>query len=192
MSGGTHTPDGDTRTDEQLLTAHTHGDPTAFATLITRHHTYLWNLALRTTNNPDDASDALQEALISAHRTAHTFRHEARVTSWLHRIVVNASLDRLRRNAARRTVPLPDFDAAILADDSDEYQRLDLSVVVGRALDELPAHQRDAVIALDVEGYSIAEAAELLGVPEGTVKSRSSRGRVRLARLLDYLREEHR
>jgi len=190
MSGGTHSPQGDTRSDEQLLAAHTHGDPTAFTTLITRHHTYLWNVALRTTRDPDDAADALQEALLSAHRTAGSFRAEARVSSWLHRIVVNASLDRLRRNAARRTVPLPEFDTAVLTDHTDDYQRVDLTETISRALDELPSGQRAAVLALDVEGYSISEAAQLLGVPEGTIKSRSSRGRLRLAKLLGHLRHE--
>ncbi|MGC4934457.1 RNA polymerase sigma factor SigM [Gordonia sp. DT30] len=190
MSGGTHTPDGDTRTDEQLLADHTRGDPAAFSTLISRHHSHLWNVAVRTTKDPDDAADALQEALLSAHRTAHTFREEARVSSWLHRIVVNASLDRLRRNAARHTVPLPDFDTAVLADRTDEFQRVDLTESIRRALDVLPAGQRAAVIALDIEGYSVSEAAELLGVPEGTIKSRSSRGRLRLAALLGHLRNE--
>ncbi len=127
---------------------------------------------------------------MSAHRTAGSFRAEARVSSWLHRIVVNASLDRLRRNAARRTVPLPEFDTAILTDHTDDYQRVDLTETISRALDELPSGQRAAVLALDVEGYSISEAAQLLGVPEGTIKSRSSRGRLRLAKLLGHLRHE--
>lgn len=148
MSGGTTH---DQRTDEQLLRAHIHGDPTAFTILITRHQSYLWTVANRTTGNPDDAADALQEALLSAHRTAHTFRADAKVTSWLHRIVVNAALDRLRRNASRRTLPLPEFDTLALSDDADEFGRVDLAVSIDQALDELPPDQRAAVVAIDLE-----------------------------------------
>ncbi|WLP88511.1 RNA polymerase sigma factor SigM [Gordonia sp. NB41Y] len=184
MSGGTTH---DQRTDEQLLRAHIHGDPTAFTILITRHQSYLWTVANRTTGNPDDAADALQEALLSAHRTAHTFRADAKVTSWLHRIVVNAALDRLRRNASRRTLPLPEFDTLALSDDADEFGRVDLAVSIDQALDELPPDQRAAVVAIDLEGYTVAEAAERLGVPHGTIKSRCSRGRVKLANLLRHL-----
>lgn len=181
------TPHHDERTDRALLDAHIHGDTTAFSALVHRHHGYLWTLALRTTNNADDAADALQDALLAAHRTAHTFRGEAKVTSWLHRIVVNSALDRLRRNAARRTVPLLEPDA-LTRSTTDDYGQVDLVLAITDALAELPAHQRAAVVALDMEGYSVSEAAQLLGVPEGTIKSRSSRGRVRLATLLGYLR----
>ncbi|MGW5524655.1 RNA polymerase sigma factor SigM [Gordonia sp. NPDC003950] len=178
----------DTRTDEQLLTAHTHGDPTAFTTLITRHQNYLWRIAVRTTGNPHDAADALQEALIAAHRTAAAFRGEARVTSWLHRIVVNASLDRMRRNASQRTISLSEPDNYPLAGSADEYGRVELTLAIEEALDQLPANQRAAVIAIDIEGYTMDEASQILGVPVGTLKSRSARGRYRLADLLGYLR----
>ncbi|MGV9671573.1 RNA polymerase sigma factor SigM [Gordonia sp. NPDC003504] len=178
----------DTRTDEQLLTAHTHGDPTAFTTLITRHQNYLWRIAVRTTGNPHDAADALQEALIAAHRTAAAFRGEARVTSWLHRIVVNASLDRMRRNASQRTISLSEPDNYPLAGSADEYGRVELTLAIEDALDQLPANQRAAVIAIDIEGYTMDEASQILGVPVGTLKSRSARGRYRLADLLGYLR----
>lgn len=186
MFGGSGRSGADTRSDEDLLVAHTVGDPDAFSTLINRHYTYLWNVALRATGNPEDASDVLQEALLSAHRTAHTFRADAKVRSWFHRITVNKSVDRLRRNAARRTVPLMDYEP-VIADHHDEYARSDLGTAIGDALDALPEQQRAAVIAVDVQGYSIAEAAHLLGVPEGTVKSRTSRARVRLAKSLGYL-----
>ncbi|MFM7148184.1 MAG: sigma factor, partial [Actinomycetales bacterium] len=79
--------------DADLLARHVAGDPTAFTVLIQRHRDRLWAVALRTTQNPDDAADALQDALLSAFRRADTFRGESAVTTWLHRIVVNASLD---------------------------------------------------------------------------------------------------
>ncbi len=138
---------------------------------------------------PEDAADGLQDALLAAHRTARDFRSDAKVTSWLHRIVVNACLDRIRRNNARRTVPLPEWDVMSIADTSDDIAAVDLSVSIGRALHALPDGQRQAIVAVDLEGYSIAEAASLLGVAEGTIKSRCARGgRLKLAQVLGHLR----
>ncbi|MDL9947796.1 RNA polymerase sigma factor SigM [Gordonia sp. ABSL11-1] len=179
----------DARSDEDLLLAHVRGDPGAFSTLIERHQDYLWAVACRTSSNADDAADALQDALLSAHRMADRFRSDAKVTSWLHRIVVNACLDRIRRNRLRATVPLPDWDVAQYADEHDHMAAVDLSLSIGRALDELPADQRAAIVAVDVEGLSIVEAAERLGVPTGTIKSRCSRGRLRLSQILGHLRD---
>ncbi|ROZ98969.1 RNA polymerase sigma factor SigM [Gordonia sp. OPL2] len=179
----------DARSDEDLLLAHVHGDPGAFSALIERHHDYLWAVACRTSGNADDAADALQDALLSAHRMADRFRSDAKVTSWLHRIVVNACLDRIRRNRLRSTVPLPDWDVAQYADEHDHMAAVDLSLSIGRALDELPAEQRAAIVAVDIEGLSVVEAAERLGVPTGTIKSRCSRGRLRLSQILGHLRD---
>ncbi|AZG47016.1 RNA polymerase sigma factor SigM [Gordonia insulae] len=179
----------DARSDEDLLRAHVRGDPVAFGTLIERHHTYLWSLACRTSANADDAADALQDALLNAHRMADRFRSDAKVTSWLHRIVVNACLDRIRRNRVRVTVPIPEYDVLPLADERDQMAAVDLSMSIGKALDTLPPDQRAAVVAVDLEGYSVSEAAERLGVPPGTIKSRCSRGRVRLAQVLGHLRD---
>ena len=94
--------------DVALLEAHLAGDPEAFGELFRRHRDRLWAVALRTTGNPEDAADALQDALISAFRRAESFRGDAAVTTWLHRIVVNACLDRLRRRKVRAADPLPD------------------------------------------------------------------------------------
>ena len=136
-----------------------------------------------TSRNPDDAADALQDAMLR--RTAHAsgFRHDASVSSWLYRIVVNACLDRLRRNKTRPTAVLEDDAVPV----SDPTPRVDTALVVERALMRLPVEQRAAVVAVDMQGYSVAETARLLGVPEGTVKSRCSRARVKLAESLEYL-----
>ena len=107
------------QTDAELLAAHCAGDPDAFSEIVRRHRDRLWAVALRTTGNPEEASDALQDALISAYRRADSFRGDSAVTTWLHRIVVNASLDRLRRRAVRTWVPLPEEgEGATLVDDS--------------------------------------------------------------------------
>lgn len=183
-------------TDHGLLAAHSDGDPEAFGVLFTRHRDRLWAVALRTTGNPEDAADALQEALISAFKRADAFRGEAQVTTWLHRIVVNASLDRLRRNKVRAAQPLPDDleeyagRGAVLAtaeagaDPEAAAIATDQGRAVRAALAAIPADQRAALVLVDMEGYPVEEAARILGCPPGTVKSRCARGRHRLAGLL--------
>jgi RNA polymerase sigma-70 factor, ECF subfamily len=170
------------RSDAELLAAHVAGDRYAFDELFHRHQRQLHRLARLTTRTREDAEDALQDAMLSAHRGAGSFRHDAAVGSWLHRIVVNACLDRLRRTRAHPTAPLEDIYAV-----PDRTAQVETAIVVQRALMRLPVEQRAAVVAVDMAGYSVADTAALLGVAEGTVKSRCSRARVRLAELLGYL-----
>jgi RNA polymerase sigma-70 factor, ECF subfamily len=180
--------DGD-RDDTALLRAHVAGDPDAFAELVRRHRDRLWAVALRTLDDREEAADAVQDALISAFRSADRFRGDSAVTTWLHRIVVNACLDRMRRRQARPTVPLPDTNGRGLAAlGTAPPHDSDTSLTVWRALAELPAEQRVALVLLDMQGYSVAEIAQILDVAEGTVKSRCARGRARLAVLLGHLR----
>jgi RNA polymerase sigma-70 factor (ECF subfamily) len=167
--------------DAALLAAHGAGDPQAFGTLVRRHSDRLWAVALRTLGDPDEAADAVQDALISAYRGAAGFRGESAVTTWLHRVVVNACLDRVRRRQARPSVPLEDRD---LAARHDEHAATDARLDVRAALAALPADQRAAVVLVDIEDLPIAQAALVLGVPEGTVKSRCSRGRTAIAAML--------
>lgn len=174
--------DGD-RSDAELLAAHVAGDRHAFGVLFYRHHRQLYRLAQLTSRNPEDAADALQDAMLSAHRTAAAFRNDASVSSWLYRIVVNACLDRLRRNKSHPTVPLTEHAHPT----GDPTSRVETALVVERALLRLPVEQRAAVVAVDMHGYSIAETARLLGIAEGTVKSRCSRARAKLADSLGYL-----
>jgi RNA polymerase sigma-70 factor, ECF subfamily len=169
--------------DAALLRAHVAGDRDAFAELVRRHRDRLWAVAVRTLGDREEAADALQDALISALRAADRFRGDSAVTTWLHRIVVNACLDRVRRRQARPTVPLADTDPAPIAPvDSDT------ALDVRAALARIPEDQRVALILVDLQGYQVSEAAAILQVPEGTVKSRCARGRARLAALLGHLR----
>jgi RNA polymerase sigma-70 factor (ECF subfamily) len=167
--------------DRALMRAHVAGDPQAFAELVHRHRDRLWAVALRTLADREEAADALQDAMVSAFRAAGTYRGEAAVTTWLHRIVVNACLDRVRRRKARPTVPL---GATEVISRWDDHGRTETRIDVEAALSTLPEGQRAAIVLVDMQDMSVAEAAVVLGVAEGTVKSRCSRGRTALAQVL--------
>lgn len=181
-------------TDQELLAAHVSGDRDAFATLFRRHRDRLWAVAVRTMGNHEDAADGLQDGMIAAYRRAGSYRGDAAVTTWLHRVVVNACLDRIRAGKVRRAEPLPDdlddrgslvaADRTGVDDPADVAVRDERRRLVLDALATLPLEQRAALVLVDMEGYPVAEVAEILGCPVGTVKSRCSRGRARLAELL--------
>ncbi|MGH8868705.1 MAG: RNA polymerase sigma factor SigM [Actinomycetes bacterium] len=173
--------------DRTLLRRHVDGDPDAFGELVRRHRDRLWAVALRTLGDPDEAADAVQDALISALRGAAGFRGDAAVTTWLHRVVVNACLDRIRRQAVRPTSPLPDPEAGPVSP-RDEMSAREDALDVAAALATLPAEQRAALVLVDVQGYPVDEVARILEVAPGTVKSRCARGRARMLPLVAHLR----
>lgn len=180
--------------DRTLLARHVSGeDPHAFAEIVRRHRDRLWAVAIRTLGDREEAADAVQDALLSAFRAAHTFRGQSAVTTWLHRITVNACLDRARKAASRRAAPVADtghFEQLLEPEESAEApaERQDTGRELREALATLPADQRAALVLVDMEGYPVAEAADILGVPAGTVKSRCARGRARLLPLVRHLR----
>src|SRR6202035_5080613 len=100
--------DRDEPSDQELLRRHVAGDTDAFGELFRRHRDRLWAVALRTVCDPEEAADALQDAMVSAFRRAGDFRGESAVTTWRHRTVVSAPLDRRRRRAARPAVSTGD------------------------------------------------------------------------------------
>lgn len=187
-------PDTAPLSDAQLLSRHTDGDPHAFNELVGRHRNRLWAVALRTLGDPEEAADAVQDALISAFRKAGSFRGDAAVTTWLHRIVVNACLDRTRRRAARPSVAMGDdvnLDAVAQSRGSigpDGIAASDTAMDVSDALSHLSEEQRAALVLVDMMGYGVEDAARILEVASGTVKSRCARGRARLVPFLAHLR----
>lgn len=131
--------------------------------------------------------------MIAAFRRASSFRGDSAVTTWLHRIVVNAALDRMRRRASRPAAAGQDDDALdALATSgrplSDPSGTSDTAMDVRAALRRLVPEQQAALVLVDMLGYSISDAADVLGVSEGTVKSRAARGRARLLPRLAHLR----
>ncbi|MHC5906178.1 RNA polymerase sigma factor SigM [Streptomyces sp. S6] len=182
--------------DQDLLARHVKGDPDAFGEIVRRHRDRLWAVALRTLGDREEAADAVQDALVSAYRAAHTFRGQSAVTTWLHRITVNACLDRARKAASRKTSPVDDtarLEQLLEPHESASApaERNDLHRQLVEALETLPPDQRAALVLVDMQGYPVAEAAKVLDVPTGTVKSRCARGRARLLPLLTHLRPEN-
>ncbi len=179
--------------DAELLTRHVAGDGDAFGELFRRHRDRLWAVAVRTLGDPEEAADAVQDAMIAAFRRADRFRGDSAVTTWLYRIVVNAALDRMRRRTARPTIACQDHDTLdALATGgrsaADPSECSDTAIDVRAALQQLVPEQHAALVLVDMLGCSIADAAQVLGVSEGTVKSRAARGRARLLPKLEHLR----
>jgi RNA polymerase sigma-70 factor, ECF subfamily len=180
--------------DAVLLKRHVQGDADAFGMLFSRHKNRLWAVALRIACDPDDAADALQDAMISAFRRAGDFRGDSAVTTWLHRIVVNASLDLLRRRSAHSVgwsgdpddLPVPEPRQRV-----DSTASTDSRLDVQAAMRFLPPTQRAALVLVDMLGYSVADASRILDVTEGTVKSRCARGRAKLLPYLSHLRSDY-
>src|ERR1700685_3238344 len=185
--------------DQELLRRHVAGDTEAFGELFRRHRDRLWAVALRTVCDPDEAADALQDAMVSAFRRAADFRGDSAVTTWLHRIVVNASLDLLRRRSARpvslsgdpEELDGPEPRPGAGGGRTGRPDAVDTRLDVDAALRTLPPPQRAALVLVDMLGYPVAEAALILGISEGTVKSRCARGRVRLLPYLSHLRANY-
>jgi len=176
--------------DAALVAAHREGDAQAFGELVRRHGDRLWAVALGVLRNTDDAREAVQEALLTAFRRLDGYRGDAALSTWLHRILVNVCIDRIRRDHRRPAEPWPEHDVADRRPDPSHTAATRIDVVA--ALAALPEEQRIVIQLVDVEGHPVADAARLLDIPTGTVKSRCARGRLRLAELLGHLREEYR
>ncbi|HEX5951058.1 MAG TPA: sigma-70 family RNA polymerase sigma factor [Actinomycetota bacterium] len=172
--------------DADLVRRYLEGDVEAFGALVERHERRVYNLALRMTGREEDARDATQEAFLSALRKLKTFRGEAAFTTWMHRVTVNACYDLLRRRQRAPLLRERDEDAGPRPEPAspDHADEVDLSIDVRAALLQVPLDFRAVLILCDVQDQSYEDAAEALGVPVGTVKSRLHRGRVALARAL--------
>jgi RNA polymerase sigma-70 factor (ECF subfamily) len=171
--------------DEELLAAHLEGDRTAFGELMTRHERRIYGLCFRILGNREDAEDATQEAFIGALRRAGAFRGEAAFSTWLYRIAVNAATDQARRRGRARTTPLEAEETGQgAAAVGDPGAVVATTLTVQAAMRAVPEDFRVALILCDLYGFGHAQAAEILGIPVGTVKSRVFRGRLALGERL--------
>jgi RNA polymerase sigma-70 factor (ECF subfamily) len=179
--------------DEDLVGAFQSGDIAAFDQLVSRWDRRIQGVLYRFVGNHEEARDLSQEAFLRAYRSLGTFKHEARFSSWLYQIALNAARDRLRRRRRHPDVSLDEVqdgadpalrDARPSAFDLMESS--DLARAVKAAVKSLPDEQREVVVLKEYEGLTFPEIAETLGVPLSTVKTRLYRGlgqlRVRLER----------
>jgi RNA polymerase sigma-70 factor, ECF subfamily len=166
------------------------GDREAFGALVERYAGVARRVARAVLGNPEDADDAAQDAMLSALLKLDQYDRRRPFGPWLLRIVANAATDRRRRRTVRRAEPLdPGFVAGGPRPDTTAERRA-LAERLREALAELPERRRMAVVLFDVEGYSHGEIAEILGIPEGTVRSEVFHARRRLRTLLVDWKED--
>jgi RNA polymerase sigma-70 factor (ECF subfamily) len=172
--------------DEELLARFIAGNEQCFTDLMRRHEDRIFSLAYRMTGERADALDATQDAFIAAFRQARAFRGESAFGTWLYRIAINACRDLIRKRRRRES---PDEDAAEGAEQVSARRLEDLVVEridVAQALALLSDEYREAVVMHDLGGIPYEEIARLTETNLGTVKSRISRGRRKLAELLEH------
>lgn len=177
--------------DAELVSLSIAGNDLAFAQIMRRYNRLLFRTARSILKNDDDTQDALQEAYLRAWRALASFRAEARLSTWLVRIVVNEALARLRHNGARPAQVLP-LSASMQADgETQEMQmpanpndqpeptlmRAQIRQQIEARIDTLPDAFRTVFMLRGVEEMSVEEVAQVLGIPEATVRTRFFRAR---------------
>ena len=175
------------RSDAELVQRYLAGDGAAFTTLVHRHQRRVYNLAYRMLGREEDASDATQDAFMTALRKLSSFRGEAQFTTWMHRVTVNACYDILRRRQREPRLAGPDDEDEPWRPDPGSPDHADATaaaVDVQRALLQVAQEFRVVLVMHDVQDMAYDDIAEALGIPVGTVKSRLHRGRAALGRLL--------
>lgn len=173
------------------------GDSDAFEALVTAYQKQVYNLALRTVGNEEDAADMTQEAFLRAYRSLGSFRGDSKFSVWLYRLTTNICIDFLRSRSRRPMVSLtaPDEDEEPqeldVADDRfdpvQSLERAELRRAVQRGLAALPEDYRRILMLRELSGLSYAEIGQVLRLEEGTVKSRLFRARKKLC---DFLRKD--
>ncbi|CAN5873301.1 RNA polymerase sigma factor SigM [soil metagenome] len=170
--------------DRDLLQRVSTGDRRAFDELMLRHEDRVFAVCLRIMRQREAALDAVQDTFLTVFRKADRFRGESAFTTWLYRIAVNTCYDHLRKAKRRPTEPLPEGHDPPDRSAGDVLASVELRPDLANALADLGEEFRSTIVLVDVEGMGISEAASILEVAEGTVKSRLHRGRRQLAQIL--------
>lgn len=192
--------------DHELVKRIQAGDSKAFRELFDKYHRRAFAVAMGVVKNEDDALDAVQEAFVKVHKNVHKFQGSSSFYTWLYRIVMNVSIDHIRKTSRRKNL---DFDERALHEESEvagdgalvphvananpgkAALRRELGGAIHEALQELPEHHRAVIVLREVEGMSYEEMAEALEVPKGTVMSRLFHARKKMqAALAPYLAGE--
>lgn len=181
--------------DNELVARYQRGDRVAFATLVERHQTRVYNLALRMMSNPQDAADATQDAFIHALRKLSGFRGDSAFTTWMHRVTMNACYDILRKRRSQPMLHVISYDPDALTrepgpPEPDHADEVSGSLDAQEALRRIPEEFRAVLVLADVHDLPFQEIAEILEIPVGTVKSRAHRGRLALAKAMGVDRPE--
>ena len=181
--------------DEVLLRRAQNGDPDAFGQLMEPLEQLVWRVCWHYTGNREAAEDCGQEAMIRIWRNLANYRGECALESWVYRIAANCCMDWLRKKKRDRSVsmePLKEqgFDPADPSPGTEEQAvQKDERRRLREAIRQLPDDQREALILTQLEKVPYEEAAQALGVSEGTVKSRVNRAKARLKEILSEDRE---
>ena len=177
--------------DQELLDRARNGDPTAFDTIVDRFERRVFAVALRICRHHEDARDVTQDVFVTALRALKGFRGEAQLSTWFHRVAVNASLDLVRKRRRRDHSSVDELAEHASPAPGPESEAIESirAAEVHRALGLIPHDQRALIVLHDLQGLDYTECAEALEIPLGTVKSRLHRARLALARELGHLRE---
>lgn len=170
--------------DPSLIERCLAGDRSAFAELMARHEDRVFAVCLRTLRDREAALDATQDTFITVFRKLDRFDGRSAFTTWLHRVAVNTALDRIRREKRRSASPIDEHHEPADPLAHETVEAAGLRPELEAALASIPEEYAAAVVLVDVEGYGTEDAAEILGVARGTVKSRVFRGRRLLAEVL--------
>ncbi len=174
--------------DVQLLNRYLGGDVTAFDELVRAHEDRVFGICLRMMRDREAALDAVQETFVTVFRKADRYEERAAFSTWLYRVAVNTCYDQLRKAKRRRTEPLPEIADPVDPRSGDELEAVELRPEIEKALQRVPVDFRSAVVLVDLQGLALEQAAQILDVPIGTIKSRLFRGRKVLAETLGNLR----
>ncbi|GBD85576.1 ECF RNA polymerase sigma factor SigE [bacterium BMS3Abin02] len=175
--------------DQVLLDRFLAGDRRAFDELMLRHEDRVFGLGLRMLGNREDALEATQETFLTVFRKAHQFSGRSAFGTWLYRVAMNTCYDRLRKAKRRHTVAMPESSDPPDLASQDALVSVELRPDIVEALTSLQPEFRSAILLVDLEDLPLEEAAQILHVPVGTVKSRVHRGRKLLAQTLRNFRD---
>jgi RNA polymerase sigma-70 factor, ECF subfamily len=174
--------------DTELIKRFEKGDPQAFAEIVRKYQNRIYNLCCYMLQDTENARDAAQETFLKAHSRLKDFRFDCALYSWLHRIAVNTCLDQKRKpgNATDPSESMPSVEDLPSSGPSAEllFQSKETGRAIQAALQKLPDALRAAIVLKEIEGLSYEEMADTLNISVGTVKSRISRAREELRRLL--------